>query len=67
MARLIDFGFPSINAAFDAMPWRTRMKLICLRFDEWVRGNGSAKCVTCKRVTSELDVVCAICLEEANG
>lgn len=64
MTRLVDYGFESVNECFDALPLRKRLRVIALRFDEWVRGNGSATCSSCKRVIREIGAPCPDCCEK---
>lgn len=67
MGRLVDYGFSNLNAAYDALPMRAKLAIICGRFDEWVRGNGSVMCSVCKLVIREIGAPCPNCNDTACG
>lgn len=62
MARLVDFCFEQVNAAFDALPIAKRLAIFALRFDEFVAGGGSMACGGgCGARVTEIGGVCAEC------
>jgi hypothetical protein len=59
--RLVEWPTPELNALYDTLPLRGKIAIMCQRFDEWVRGNGSNKCIGCDAVVKEIGGNCGQC------